>query len=323
LIRSWPLTRHLGTPAVNLKKVAVDSPIGRGLSLLGTRRFWWRLDATPGREEIVRMFTIGDFSKITGLTVKTIRFYHEKGLLAPTCVDEQTGYRYYDRSKVERARAISHLRSLDLSLEEIGEILRTAQDDADLRQVMSRQKDLLEAGIERYRDVVRSLDAFLNDQEEARRIMAQSSFQVEEKVTDPLTIASVRMKGRYPDCGAAFGRIGKRFGRFVRGKPLLLLHDAEYRETDADFEACLPVIGGQSVDCISVRDLPAARCMTLLHQGPYEELGRSYAKVLEYVRAKGYEIVMPTREVYHKGPGMIFRGNPRNYLTEIQIPVAS
>ncbi len=71
------------------------------------------------------MFTIGDFSKITGLTVKTIRFYHEKGLLTPTCVDEQTGYRYYDRSKVERARAIAHLRSLDLSIEEIGEILRT------------------------------------------------------------------------------------------------------------------------------------------------------------------------------------------------------
>jgi DNA-binding transcriptional MerR regulator/effector-binding domain-containing protein len=267
------------------------------------------------------MYTIGDFSKITGLTVKTIRFYHEKGLLAPSCVDEQTGYRYYDRSKVERARAIVHLRSLDLSLDEIREILRTAEDDADLREVMRRQKAVLEARIERYRDVVRSLDAFLNDQEEARRIMAQSSFQVEETVTAPLTVASIRMKGRYSDCCTAFGRIGKRFGRFIRGKPLLLHHDAEYREDDADFEVCLPVNGGQPADGIGVQELPAARCVTLLHKGPYEELGRSYAKVLEYVRTRGCEIVPPTREVYHKGPGMIFRGNPRNYLTEIQIPV--
>ncbi len=269
------------------------------------------------------MFTIGDFSKITGLTVKTIRFYHEKGLLAPTCVDEQTGYRYYDRSRVERARAIAHLRSLDLSLDEIGEILRTAEDDADLREVMSRQKAVLEARIERYRDVVRSLDAFLNNHEEARRIMAQSTFQVQEKVAAPMTVATLRMKGRYSECGTAFGRIGKRFGRFIRGKPLLLHHDEEYREDDADFEACLPVSGGQSTDGITVRELPAARCVTLLHKGPYEELGQSYAKILEYIRARGYEIVLPTREVYHKGPGMIFRGNPRNYLTEIQVPVAS
>ncbi len=187
---------------------------------------------------------------------------------------------------------------------------------------MRRQKAALEARIERYRDVVRSLDTFLHDQEHARRIMAQSSFPIEEKDTPALTIASIRMKGRYSDCGAAFGRIGKRFGRFVRGKPLLLQHDAEYREDDADFEACLPIEGAESADGISVKELPAARCVTLIHKGPYEDLGRSCARVLDYVRAKGYEILMPTREVYHKGPGMIFRGNPRNYLTEIQIPIA-
>ncbi|MEX2120445.1 MAG: MerR family DNA-binding transcriptional regulator [Pirellulales bacterium] len=39
-------------------------------------------------------FSIGEFSKITGLTVKTLRFYHEQGLLVPSCVGEETGYRY-------------------------------------------------------------------------------------------------------------------------------------------------------------------------------------------------------------------------------------
>jgi effector-binding domain-containing protein len=68
-----------------------------------------------------------------------------------------------------------------------------------------------------------------------------------------------------------------------------------------------------------VRELPGGRCVALLHQGPYEELGRSYAKILDYVKQKGYEFEMPTREVYIKGPGMIFKGNPRKYLTEIQL----
>jgi len=45
------------------------------------------------------MFSIGEFSKITGWTVKTLRFYHEQGVLAPSYIDEETGYRYYDETR--------------------------------------------------------------------------------------------------------------------------------------------------------------------------------------------------------------------------------
>ena len=145
-----------------------------------------------------------------------------------------------------------------------------------------------------------------------------SSFEVEEKPLEAIKIAGVRMKGKYSDCGKGFGRIGKSFGRYICGKPLCLYYDNEYRPDDADFEACMPVKGGKEVEGISIRQLPAGRCVSLLHKGPYDDLGRSYAKILEYVKTKGYEVVMPTREVYLKGPGMIFKGNPKKYLTEIQ-----
>ena len=101
----------------------------------------------------------------------------------------------------------------------------------------------------------------------------------------------------------------------------MLHYDSEYREDDADFEACMPIRKGKAADGISVRELPGGRCVALVHKGPYEQLGRSYAKILGYIKDKGYEVAMPTREVYLKGPGMIFKGNPRNYLTEIQILV--
>ena len=48
-------------------------------------------------------------------------------------------------------------------------------------------------------------------------------------------------------------------------------------------------------------------------------MGRSYEKILGYIKDKGLETVLPSREIYHKGPGMIFKGNPKKYLTEIQI----
>ena len=147
--------------------------------------------------------------------------------------------------------------------------------------------------------------------------MQNSMFDVEEKTVDTQLIAGVRMKGRYQECGKGFAKIGKAMGWHISGKCFLLHYDAEYKETDADFEACMPIRKAKTVEGISVRELLGCRCVSLLHKGPYEELSRSYAKIMAYVKEKGYEVVLPTREVYLKGPGMVFKGNPKNYLTEI------
>ena len=65
------------------------------------------------------MLKIGEFSKLTRLTVKALRFYEEKGLLLPARVDPWTGYRYYDGTQLETAARIKALRQLDFSLEQI------------------------------------------------------------------------------------------------------------------------------------------------------------------------------------------------------------
>ena len=148
--------------------------------------------------------------------------------------------------------------------------------------------------------------------------MATSDFQVEERRLDTMLIAAVRMKAHYSECGKGFSLIGKRYGRHICGKAMLLHYDCEYKEI-ADYEACMPIRKGNEVEGISVRELPGGRAVTLLHQGPYEELGRSYEKITAYIKEHGHEAQTPTREVYVKGPGMIFKGNPKNYLTEIQM----
>jgi DNA-binding transcriptional MerR regulator len=267
------------------------------------------------------LFTIGEFSKVTGLTVKTLRFYHEQGLLSPTAIDQETGYRYYDETRIETARIITELRRLDFSLAEIGEILRSCADDADLLDSLERQRQSIEARMRHDREVSRRLDQLIVLEREVRKTMQSATFEVQQKSLDSILIAAVRMKGKYTDCGSGFARIGKRFGRQICGKAFLLHYDAEFREDDADFEACLPIRRGQSSEGISVRNLPGGTCVTLMHKGPYDDLGRSYAKILKHIKGNGYEIEMPTREVYIKGPGMIFRGNPKKYLTEIQILV--
>src|SRR3974377_953688 len=97
--------------------------------------------------EAAPVFSIGEFSKITGLTVKTLRFYHEQGLLVPSCIDEETGYRYYAPARVGAARAITFLRGLDFSVGEIREILAQAEEGNDLLEVMERQRTLIDLKI--------------------------------------------------------------------------------------------------------------------------------------------------------------------------------
>jgi DNA-binding transcriptional MerR regulator/effector-binding domain-containing protein len=267
------------------------------------------------------LFGIGEFSKITGLTVKTLRFYHEQGVLSPTAIDEQTGYRYYDSSKIELARVVTELRALDVSVADIAEILRSAADEADLLAFLEQHRESILVRLRHYQKIAKFLDQVIAKEREARATMSQAPFEVAEKVVDPLLVAGMRMKGKYSDCGKGFAQIGRRFGRHICGKALLLHYDTEYREEDADFEACLPIRKGETNQGISVRELAGGKCVSLLHSGPYHELGRSYAKILKYVKDKSYQIQMPTREVYLKGPGMVFKGNPQKYLTEIQMLV--
>jgi len=266
------------------------------------------------------VFTIGEFSKITGLTVKTLRFYHEEDLLEPTCVDDQSGYRYYDSSKVEAARVIAFLRSLEFTVAEIRELLRSG-DDRDLLAAVEKQRQVIDEKIRRLRHVAKSLDQFLADQKESKMLATATNFQYEEKTLEPMLIAAVRMQAAYKDCGQGFSKIGKQFWSQICGPALMLIYDHDYKEI-ADYETAMPIKKGKSVAGIIVRELPGGRCVSLLHKGPYDQLGRSYEKILAYVKEQGYCIQTPCREVYLKGPGMIFKGNPKNYLTEIQMLIS-
>ena len=268
-------------------------------------------------------YSIGEFSQVTGLSVKTLRFYHEKGILVPSSVDEATGYRFYDVDKIEKARVIRWLRQMEFSIEDIATVFAECSDDGDILDHLERQKNMLQRRIQEDRDVVCALGEIVAKEKAARQLLEKGGFAVEEKTVEPALVAGIRMKGRYPDCVAGFSRLGKAIGRHICGKPLCLYYDAEYRDDDANFEPCFPVRREVAAEGISVRQLPGGRCLSLVHRGPYDQLGRSYARILKQAAERKWKIALPTREVYLKGPGMIFRGNPRNYLTEIQLPLAA
>jgi len=269
------------------------------------------------------MFSIGEFSTISGITVRTLRFYHELGLLVPATIDPATNYRTYDERNLETAKVIAALRGLEFPLEQIREILDECRDDQDALGQLERQQKMLTGKVRHYQSVLDTINQLIEKERRTRDEgkMAAPTPTIQERDIEPILVAGIRMKGFYSDCGKGFATLGKKLGRQIAGKPLCLFYDGEYREGDANFEPCMPIGKLVASNGMSIHELPAAHCVTLMHYGPYEDLKNTYAKLLKYTNEKGYKVSLPTREVYVKGPGMIFRGNPKKYVTEVQFPI--
>jgi len=222
---------------------------------------------------------------------------------------------------VEQARAVAYLRQLEFPLSDIREILDRFEEDADVLVFLEKQRTAIRNKMEQLNRVALSLEDIIRTEKEARAMLEEMVFEVGEKTLTDIQIAGLRWKGRYGDSGKAFKQVGKLAGRHISGKAMNLYFDTEYKDEDADIETCFPVRNMKPSGALGVRILTGGRCAYLVHKGPYENLGRSYAKTMAYIEKKGYRPLLPSREIYLRGPGMIFRGNPKNYLTEIQFMI--
>jgi DNA-binding transcriptional MerR regulator len=99
--------------------------------------------------------SIGDFSRITQLSVKTLRHYHEVGLLEPDRVDPATGYRYYGHEQVPKAQVVRRLRELNMPIADVRAVLVAAPDARN--QLIGTHLSRLESELASTRDAVNAL----------------------------------------------------------------------------------------------------------------------------------------------------------------------
>ena len=104
--------------------------------------------------------TIGDFSRATHLSVKTLRHYHRVGLLVPADVDAGTGYRRYTTDQIPTAQVIRRFRDLDMPLDQIRAVLE-APDLGTRNDLISAHLASLEQNLARTQSAVASLRGLL------------------------------------------------------------------------------------------------------------------------------------------------------------------
>lgn len=108
------------------------------------------------RGDFIMKMQIKEFAKLTGVSVRTLHYYDEIGLLKPAFVDEQNGYRFYDENSLLRMQEILFYRELDFPLKSILEIL--SSPDYDKQKALAEQRKLLELKKERLERIIDALD---------------------------------------------------------------------------------------------------------------------------------------------------------------------
>ena len=147
------------------------------------------------------------------------------------------------------------------------------------------------------------------------------------KELDAATVISVAHQGSYDEIGSVYREIydwAGKHGVDIRGDGLtvFLSPPNEFDWQSALFEVCLPVQGDVEGDArVTVKDLPECTVASVVVKGPYSEIPARYSEMLAWISANGWEITAPPREVYISRPDAKGKGDPNEFVTEIQFPI--
>lgn len=269
------------------------------------------------------MLKIGDFSRLSRVTVKALRYYDELGLLKPSFVDPFTGYRYYRATQLPRLNRILALKDLGFALDQVACFLEQQGTLEQIRGMLHLRRSELHHHIMEEQARLARVEARLRQIEQEENMPV---YDVVLKTIEPQTILGLRrVIPTYSHIGELFGEVcGQLEGYNLRvmGPAIALYYDGEYRERDVDCEAAVPVsVVGEQASSAPVRELSGVETMAcLVHHGPYEMISQAYSTLLEWIEANHYRVDGADREVYLQGPDQV--STPEEYVTELQVPVA-
>jgi DNA-binding transcriptional MerR regulator len=267
------------------------------------------------------MIKIGDFSRISQVSVKTLRYYDEVGLLKPVEVDRFTGYRYYAFDQLTRLYRILALKDLGFSLEQIARLLDEDLSNAELRGMLRLKQAELRQQVQ---DQARRLERVEIRLRQLEQETDMSDYEVVLKRVQPVLVASVRgVIPAYPEQMQLWDSLETYLhaqGITPKGPCFTIYHEDE---PEIEAEVCEPLMAPiPSQGAVQVHELPEVEWMaTTIHHGPYTQLGDAYGAILKWIEGNGYRICGPGREHYLKEsepPGI---QNDPETVTEIQFPV--
>jgi DNA-binding transcriptional MerR regulator/effector-binding domain-containing protein len=263
---------------------------------------------------------IGEFSRLTHLTVKTLRHYHEQGLLVPHAVDEASGYRRYSVEQVPDALLIGRLRRLDMPLADVRRVLDSRdqrQRDAAIADHLSR----MEAELSRTRAIVTSLRGLLT---------STGTLEVQRRLLPDLTVAArtarVERDAISDWCAETFPLLYTSLDGPPTGPGGALYSEEFFTEAVGEVTAYVPVemsasTGSTHIPGSGPMIIPGGAYAVAVHSGSFVDFDRTYAAIGSHVAAYETAAPGPIREVYLVSPPETTDEN--QFRTEVCWPITN
>lgn len=271
------------------------------------------------------MLSIGEFSKICGVSTKTLRYYDEIGLINPDEINAESGYRYYSIEQLKRMLFINRLKSYNFSLEEIKTMLELEEDQSEdiLCSALNHKRKEIQEKLKTFEFLVKQLSHDIANLEKGIPIMSYlDDIEVRLVETKPMNILYKRQMMSSDDYASGYGNYFSEIYQKIAtekltllGKPMTIYHSPEFNPAGNDTEFAIPI--AEAVK--GTRDLPGGLCAKSILEGAYPELSSVYANLIEWTEKEGYELILPPYEIYITDPNQA--NVPENYVTEVYFPV--
>jgi DNA-binding transcriptional MerR regulator/effector-binding domain-containing protein len=271
------------------------------------------------------MLNIGEFARLGQVSPRMLRHYDETGLLKPSRVDPQTGYRSYEVAQLGRLHRLLALRDLGFTLEQIRPMLDDDTSVDQLRGMLRLRQAQIEQDVADEQGRLRRVEAHLRALEGSASMPAND---VVVRQTRPLRMAEAVATAAgfgpllgdvlarlYPTVIAHLTQAGARPGLCV----------AWYEEPSDDGSVVVHAgfdIGTQTVpesSEVRVVELPVIEVASLVHRGPMDEVEPVYEGLVRWVEDSGYRLAGRSRELYHEWHD----DDPSRNVTELQMPITS
>lgn len=175
---------------------------------------------------------------------------------------------------------------------------------------------MIERNISKEKELIQKISLNTSTFDTAHKI---NDYIIEKIEIQKMLVASIRFTGKYSDLDKYVPLLYKTVKNNKNGRHFNCYYDEECVE-NADIELCIPIKKHIADTKLGCKILPRIKALHTVHYGGYDTLTLAYRAMFKYANAHNLDILTPIREIYIKSPGMIFKGNTDNYITEILFP---
>ena len=266
------------------------------------------------------MLKIGEFSKLSRVSIRMLRHYDDIGLLKPAETDNFTGYRYYREDQLFIIGRITALKDMGFALADIIRILEV-QDDKDKMDAFlsERQKELKELSQETEYKLM-----LLDTARRRLREEQEMKYDVTIKtIPERYAVTVQTIIPRYEDEAMAWAMMGEVKTPLVPDEPCYAIAeflDEEFKEENIEIVVSMAVKGKyEDTEHVKFKTLPAVKVASCIIKGDYSQVANATATVATWANENKYKVNGHMFNIYHVGPGQT--QNPDEFVTEICLPV--